>query len=254
MFLFDQNITVTRLESDQNTFSTNICSDWNIGTHPNGGYLVCLMANAISKTVSHPHPLVVSATFILPVEVGPAIVVVEIMKKSTRNSHAMAKIIQDNKEKARMTATFTDLSKLDSEESTILHELPKIAPLSQCVDDSPQLLPFLNFFDKDAPKGSRNIWGYLKDGRDPDPLFLAGVCDFIKPVVLDLSDDVGWVPTIQYTVLIRQIPSKGPLRIFSKTKLIIGNYLDTDTEVYDFEGKMVAQGKQIAVQFLKTKL
>ncbi|MCH1551656.1 MAG: thioesterase family protein, partial [Pseudomonadales bacterium] len=63
-FYFDQE-TRTQ-EAGEMRYTGRLSSAWNIGDHPNGGYMVTVVLNAIARVVSHPHPVSVTTHFLRP--------------------------------------------------------------------------------------------------------------------------------------------------------------------------------------------
>jgi len=262
MYSWDQDTAINEIhQSDSSpkkrTFSANVTRNWNVRIHPNGGYLTGILLKATEAVLPHPHPIVMSITFVSPVEVGPVTVQVETIKVSKRSSHAMAIMFQNGEEIARMTTTFANLT--DVKPTILLGKMPEILPLSECVE-RPHSINFpifdsvYNYVDPTTPKGTYNAWISFRDGREVDVLSLPSFADFMPPAVLTLYD-AYWVPTIQYTVQVRQLPAKGMLKAFSKTRFVIGPYLETDTEIYDSEDKLVVLARQTAmsIPFKKPK-
>ena len=85
----------------------------------------------------------------------------------------------------------------------------------------------------------------FRDGREPDPLALAALVDAAAPAVLDLG--VRGSATLELTVHVRRRPAPGWLACRSTTRHVIGGYHEEDFEIWDSEGRLVAQSRQFAL-------
>jgi hypothetical protein len=88
-------------------------------------------------------------------------------------------------------------------------------------------------------------WLRLADGREPDPLMLLLAVDALPPVTFDLGLP-GWAPTLELTVHLRARPAPGWLRVVHSTRNFAGGFLEEDAEVWDSDGRLVAQSRQLA--------
>ena len=75
-----------------------------------------------------------------------------------------------------------------------------------------------------------------------DRLFL----DATTPPIFNKLGSVGWVPTITLTSHIRGFPSPGPLKVSAKTEFVTKGFMEEDREIWDSDGKLVGQSKQMA--------
>jgi hypothetical protein len=57
----------------------------------------------------------------------------------------------------------------------------------------------------------------------------------------------GWVPTVEFTVHVRAMPSPGPLRCEFTTKEIQGGMFEEDGVIWDENGTLIAQSRQIGL-------
>ena len=106
---FKSDISVVQIE--ENLYEGNVSDMWSIGTTPNGGYTMALAAKAISESLEHKDPLIVTANYLNRVNFGKIDIKVETLPSTRSLSSARATMIQDNEIKVIFTATFTDLSK-----------------------------------------------------------------------------------------------------------------------------------------------
>jgi hypothetical protein len=71
--------------------------------------------------------------------------------------------------------------------------------------------------------------------------------DAFPPPVFNLLAVPGWVPTVEFTVHIRAAPAPGPLRCEFNTKEIQGGMFEEDGIIWDENGVLVAQSRQIGL-------
>jgi hypothetical protein len=92
--------------------------------------------------------------------------------------------------------------------------------------------------------GELRSWFRFGDGREPDPLSLLFVVDALPPATFDVVT-TGWVPTLALSVYVRAIPAPGPLRVRFRTGMISDGLADELCEVWDSNGRLVAQSTQL---------
>jgi hypothetical protein len=98
-----------------------------------------------------------------------------------------------------------------------------------------------------APAGRAEVRAWLRrdDGNDPSLLDLLVFADALPPTPFDLGL-MGWVPTLELTVLIRALPAPGWIRAVQWTRLFQDGWLDEECELWDSEDRLVAQARQLA--------
>ena len=101
----------TRVEAvADHRFAAAITDRWNVlGGRPNGGYVMGVCLQALTRVMPSPDPLVVSAFFLRPTQPGPAEVQTAVVRTGRRISTGEATLYQDGKETLRVTAAFSDL-------------------------------------------------------------------------------------------------------------------------------------------------
>jgi acyl-CoA thioesterase len=102
--------------------------------------------------------------------------------------------------------------------------------------------------DKSEQKG----WIKFKDNRPHDIFSVLLMADSFPPPVLASQGMIEWVPTIELSVNIRNIPETRWLKCIFRTRFITCGLLESDGEVWDEQGSLVAISRQIA-QFRKKK-
>ncbi len=110
MSQFDEE---TRLQSSADGSSSGqISSSWNIGTNPNGGYLVVLAVAALRKQIPrHPDPVSVTVHYLRPgLGDQPCQVNCQLLRSGATLSTARASLIQQDKSCLEVLAAFADLA------------------------------------------------------------------------------------------------------------------------------------------------
>jgi hypothetical protein len=90
----------------------------------------------------------------------------------------------------------------------------------------------------------------FKDNRNYDVMSVALVADAFPPPIFASQGLIAWVPTIELTVNIRNIPVTKWLKCIFRTHFINCGLLEADGEIWDENGELVAISRQIA-QFRK---
>jgi acyl-CoA thioesterase len=107
-YAFDVDTAVEAVADHR--FAAAISDRWNVlGGRPNGGYVMGVCLQALTRVMPSPDPLVVSAFFLRPVLPGPAEIQTAIVRSGRRISTGEATLYQDGKETLRVTAAFSDL-------------------------------------------------------------------------------------------------------------------------------------------------
>ena len=76
------------------------------------------------------------------------------------------------------------------------------------------------------------------------------IADAFPPPVFVAYGPVAWVPTIELTVNVRNLPTTPWLKCAFRTRYMDNEILEEDGEVWDGNGELVALSRQVA-QFRK---
>lgn len=243
-------------------YSTEIDNRWSVGEVPNGGYLLALVLRAVLAESAQPHPIATSAHFLLPPKAGPAVVEVQTLRVGRTTGTFHATLAQGDRPLMHVTATTGELDPRSVPEWS--GPLPEpVADIDDCVPalvDLPdgthvslleqvdlRLDPQTLGWFSGRPAGSLAMRGHLRlsDGTQPDPLVLALAVDALPPTVFGLGR-LGWAPTVQLSLFVRALPTSGWLTVHLRGRLVRDDWFDEEAEVYDANGDLVAQSRQIA--------
>jgi acyl-CoA thioesterase len=261
---FDSQIDVTAQRDG--TYAADLAAGWVVGGGVNGGYLLAVIGNALRAALpGKPDPIAVSAHYLSASTPGPATVSVDVRRDGGSIATAAAELRQGDDARIAVLATYGDLGRLGDDVSTTAEE-PALPPPDQCVPNTMApaelraIAPLMDRFDmrfhpdhigwavgEPSGNGVLSAWFRLVDGRDPDPISLLMVVDALPPVTFDLGM-FGWAPTLELTVHVRARPAPGWLKVRHATRNMAGGMFEEDCEVWDSEGRLVAQSRQLARQ------
>lgn len=239
-------------------WSVTIHPRWNVGTAPNGGYLLAMAARAMLAAAARPDPLSVTAHYISPPEAGPATVAVETVRAGRRYATLAASIRQGDRERVRVLGAAGDLAAQQGP-TRVAAGPPVIPAPDACVAlDGPvpevmhrydlRLPPGSPWFDGPADDRPFEVSGWIRfaDGAPPSALALLAFADAFPPTVLNTLD-VGWVPTIELTVHVRGRPGPGWVLGTFRTRFLVDGLLEEDGELWGADGRLLAHARQLAL-------
>jgi len=263
MYLFDEDIHLEKTE--ENGFHGKIASNWSINGNPDGGYLMALAAKAMAKCAQKKQSPIITANFISRCTPGDVFIRVEQIGDSTQFSRTCSYIFQDGEEKVRAFGTFKT-ENTACEVKRFESGPPEAEPMERCIA-IPGFDNYTIYQNMDvrldprcagwmegrlSEKSEHRGWILFKDGRPVDMFAVLLMADSFPPAVFASQGMVAWVPTIEMSVSIRNIP-KNCKRLLCrfKTRFINCGLLEEDGEIWGENGVLVAISRQIA-QFRKT--
>lgn len=247
--------------SGDGRFRATVSDRWNrLLGGPLGGYLLTICLQALREAMPFPDPLVLTAFFLRPVDTGPAEVHTELVRAGRRMATGQASLWQNDKERVRVLATFTDLAQA-SGRTVLFSSAPKLPPPDEAVDplqglslDGMTIADRLEFRTAELPgwlrgaptgKPHGELWARLRGGRDPDVLTLPLMSDALPLSVLELGEPGS--TTLELTVHLRAHPAPGWLACRNATRHVISGLHEEDVEIRDSRGRLVAQSRQLAI-------
>lgn len=241
-----------------------IVDGWDIGGNANGGYLMALGARGMREIAGRPDPISVTGHYLSPGRPGPVRLDGAVVKSGRRFATVAGQLHRDGAPILQLVGTFGDLSQPLGTYEHLTSGPPELPPYEECLPrESNQgtvpvtlmdklavrLHPEHTGFARGEPSGVAEIAGWFgfADGRPVDTLALLLICDVFPPAVFHLDMPPGWVPTVEYTVHVRGVPAPGPLRCVFRSHYVQGGFLNEDGEVWDSDGKLVAQSRQLGL-------
>jgi hypothetical protein len=264
-YLFDKDLALTEDQAD--LFKTEVSSNWSINGNPNGGYLLAILVNAMQQKSSKKDATICTATYLSKTLPGPADLLLENIGQSNHFDRWEARLLQNGMEKIRAMGTFSDLfPDMDTTRTNKRYEKspPDLLPKEDCM----QIPPMGNYtvyenmevrldhrcagwfsgslIDISEHKG----WIRFQDNRLFDAPALLLAADAFPPPVFASLGMAAWVPTIEFSVNIRNIPTTPWLKCIFRTHFINNGILEEDGEIWDENDELIAVSRQIA-QFRK---
>jgi acyl-CoA thioesterase len=252
----------TRLQANgEGAFSGQVHPDWNIGTNPNGGYLLSLAMTALrAQAPQHPDPLSVTVHFLRPGLAGqPCRVEAPVLRTGRTLTTGRATLIQDGSARLEVLAALGDLGA--GGEPVLALPAPTIPPPDECTvrsgDQQGVDLPLMSRLDirlhpdeaRAGSVGRAQVTGWIRfrDGRPPDTLAALLFADAFPPSVFGLLGMVGWVPTVELTVHVRRRPAPGWMLGQFRTHDLVDGRMIEDGALWDSQGRLVLQCRQLAL-------
>jgi acyl-CoA thioesterase len=242
-------------------FTATVTDRWNTFAGPNGGYILAIAARALSESLPKPHPLSITGHFLRPPVAGRLDIKTEHVKAGKRHATGIARAAQNGKEVLVALGTFGDLAE-QTGRTLELDEAPKLPAPEDAIDPLDRFpaenLPSiarrmdtrvaaLPGWLEGKPSGDPTLQGWLRfgDGRRPDPLSLVYFVDAVVPTVFEIEELVS--STVEMTIQVRALPASDWLAFDVRSRHIIGGYHEEDMNLWDTEGNLVAQGRQLAL-------
>jgi len=254
---FNEDVLV--VEKYPKTFEGTVTGNWSVNGKPNGGYLMAILAGAILKHSDKKFTPIMTANYIERCAPGEAEVRLEEISRSAQFNRYDARLIQGSREIVRALGTFS-VEKAGCEIERYETGAPELAPVEHCIlmPELPQYTLFHNLDmrldpssavwlqGKTAEKSEQKGWVKFKDGSNYDILSLFLIADSIPPAIFVSQGPTSWVPTIELSTNIRNMPRTEWLRFILRTRFVTCGLLEADGELWDDAGNLVSISRQIA--------
>jgi len=257
MHRFDQDIAVAQQAPER--LSAAISDKWSINNTPNGGYLLAVLANAmLGKSDKQSTPLF-TANYISRTDPGEAEIGVEEISRSRQFNRLQARLSQAGGEKIRAFGTFAAQT-----EACFIKRYeqppPEIDPAADCIR-IPAIPKYSLYENADvrldpecagwmegrhSEKSEQKGWLGFPDSRPLDIFAVILAADAFPPAVLASQGMTAWVPTLEFSISIRDLSRARWLKCRFRTRFINCGLLEEDGEVWDEEGELLALSRQIA--------
>jgi acyl-coenzyme A thioesterase PaaI-like protein len=261
-FSFDRATRSTR--TDDGAWAGAIEDGWDINGNANGGYLLALAVAAMRDASGRPDPITVSAHFLAPGRPGPVTIETTVVKAGRQLATLTGSMRSGDREVMRLLGAFGDVAAMSGGYAHRACDPPELPPVEQCLARdrntgvvTASLMNHLRVhlhpehagFAHGVKNGRAEIAGWFEfaDGRPIDTLALMLAVDAFPPPVFNLEMPAGWVPTVELTVHVRGVPAPGPLMCRFHTEHVQNGFLQEDSELWDVNGELVAQSRQLAM-------
>jgi acyl-CoA thioesterase len=241
-------------------FAAAISDRWNVNSgDPNGGYLMALCARALGELVPKPDALVLAGHFLRPGAPGDAVISTELVRAGRRLATGEARLVQGEKEVLRVIGTFGTLDEAAGP-TTLFDRPPSLPDPQDCVDPVEDPIPLVTISEHvdyryaempgwrvGRPSGCPEaaFWMRFRDAREVDRIGVACLVDAGASAVMDLG--AGGSTTVEITVHLRGKPATRWIACRAVTRYITGGFHEEDVELWDEDGNLVAQARQLAI-------
>ena len=256
------DIETAAVPNGDGRWTVDLTDRWNIGDNPNGGYLVAAALQAVRQISSHPDPISVTAHFLRPGTGGASADLSASLLRTGRSvTTARASLSQHGTDRLELLAAFGRLDGGSGHGHVVTEAMPGIPPPEECVDRSGleqgvelhiqsrvDMRVHPDYATAAGVKQAKTLgWIRFSDGRQPDTLAATLFADAFPPPIFGLLGKIGWVPTIELTVHVRQRPAPGWVcGQFVTEDLHDGRMIESGT-LWDSTGALFARSRQLAM-------
>jgi acyl-CoA thioesterase len=258
---FELDRAVASQRIGDGTHAVTVTADWNTpnGT-ANGGYVLALMLHAVLEESPLPDLLSISVTYFRPPTPGEGVVRVTPLRLGRRVATFTAVLSQGDTDVAHAVVSLHDADATGDIQNPS-PPAPSIADPDDCqdlmgvvpVEDAPIIARFdyrhesVPGWMTGHPSGdmSATYWVRPKDGRPVDAMAAAVLVDAYPPVTTEIGQIRS--ATVQLTVHVRRRPTTGWVLAHVRTQHVIDGYHEEDVELWDEDGNLIAQSRQLAL-------
>jgi len=255
----------TAVHGSDGHWKADIPPGWDIFGITNGGFLLATMTRAMSNETDGRDPISVTGHFLNPVSTGTVGIEVDTLKAGRTLSTLRSRMTLDGKPMVAATAVFADLDRPKHPSDLIVPTAPVFPPPEDCISvkhdpETPIPPPFtdrvdfrahpedlLGFVEERTGSPIVRGWFRLLGGEALDPFSVVLATDALPPAVFNSSFPLGWTPTIDLSIQIRNPRPAGWLQCQFTTRFVTGGLLEEDGEIWDETGHIVALSRQLAL-------
>lgn len=257
--------SATNLSGAPGQWTAEVAEGWDIFGVTNGGYLMAIATRAMGRESNGRTLISANGTFINPATPGPVNVKVEELKEGRSLSTLVAVMSRNGMPLVHVTGVFADPDRPRHDAflaSTGPPELPdpeNSVPV-QPSQDAPLPPPFTGKIQLRVPPEDASIpldsrgdlprargWFRLRGDEELDSHAVVLAADAFPPAIFYSSLGVGWTPTVDLAVQVRDPAPTGWLACEYRTRFIGGGLLEEDGEIWDQSGNLVALSRQLAL-------
>lgn len=233
---------------------------WAIAGNLNGGFLLAAAGSAGIGVLPHGDPLSASGHYLAPVQAGTIDISTRVLSTARSNSVAEVVLMQNEKTTSHFVITATDFAHVRGENRQ-LRTPPELQEWDSCQDVSGFVnanLPGLrkkviirypeNVKWWEQPDPAADGYSCWVSHADESPITLNDLlmfADVTPPAIFACMGPVGWVPTLQLSIQLRQPPVGSRLRLKTSTRSMAGGLFDEDVELWDEGDNLVALSRQL---------
>jgi acyl-CoA thioesterase len=259
---FARDTSVAR--SGPGSYTAEIRAGWDIFGVTNGGYLLAIACRAMTEESEGRSVVSVNGRYVSPAGPGPVVVRLETPRMGRTLTTMHGSVSAGDRVLAVVNASLSTGQGPGGDHHAIHGEPPDLPPPDECVRLVPAVdgslpPPFSGMVDcrlhpDDATIGQSRPgpptvrgWFRLLDDEPLDPMGLVLASDGFPPAVFNSDLPLGWTPTIDLTVHVRDPGPHEWVACRFTTRFVTGGWLEEDGEIWDAGGNLVAQSRQLAL-------
>ena len=253
------------VEGENGLWTADLAEGWDIFGITNGGYLMAIAARAMANESDGRDLISATANFMNPASAGPISIRVEALKRGRSLSTLRATVVRDQRELVHVTGVYTDPDRTVNDADLVTEAPPDLPPPELCLPieparDAPLPPPFHGKIEirahpddaaallaRDATNPRVRGWFRLRDGEELDQFSVVMATDAFPPAIMSSNLTLGWTPTIDLAVQVRNPAPKGWLACEFTTKSVTDGMLEEDGRLWDESGRLVALSRQLAL-------
>jgi acyl-CoA thioesterase len=258
---FERDTSVRTL--GDGTYEGSLAGRWWIGRAPNGGYLAAVILRALEAALGDPGraPRSVTVHYLTPPKEGPVTVACRVERAGRALSTLSARMHQGDRLVALALAAFSEPWPAEVERNEAAP--PAVPPPEALEAPSWERPRFAENFDTRQALGTTPFsgaadaltggWIRLNEPQIADDVFVMMLADAWPPAVFGLVEGFFPVPTVELTVHFRAaLPLAGATAedfhlVRFQTRLIHDGFLEEDGEIWNRDGQLLAQSRQLAL-------
>ena len=231
----------------------------------NGGFLMAMAARAAALETDSRVPLSVTSHFLNPVTAGPLDISIDHLKEGRNLSMLRAITSRDGRSMVHTTAVLDNPARKRHETTLVTRDRPEMPSPDACVpvrpaEDAPFPPPMMDKVEvrlhpDDAAgfEGAQHAeprvrgWFRLGDGEPLDAYSVLLASDAFPPAIFISGLPIGWTPTVDLSVQIRNPKPEGWLHCEFFSRFVTDGLLEEDGEIWDESGRLVALSRQLAL-------
>ena len=242
-----------------------LAEGWDIVGRTNGGYMLAILSRASSVATDGRDPVTITGHFTAAGVAGPVSIETEVVRSGRNLSVVRSRLIQNERTLVEALGTFAiqrsePAEVLLSDATPISLPAPETIERGQPAGDAPFPPPFMGQVDmRPSPRatdlfttgafGTPALEGWLRlpEGQDLDVHALILAADAFPPTAFASGLPIGWTPTIELTVHVRNPKPKGWIQCEFMSRFISGGYIEEDGLLFGEDGNLLAQSRQLAL-------
>lgn len=246
---------------NDNHYQANINQEISIFGNPNGGYVLGLAIMALYDL--NPSQVIITVTgyfMASPRKTTTLDIKPSLLKRGKTLSFWSVDICQGDTLCIRMSAIMGTSHQLNDQNHILIDPIA-IKPFAECKDiQIPRIAEGLgksirysmagediaNLKLGEADHAQHSIWLSFHDEAELEAWHIVFLIDAMFPPIFHIKGMSAWVPTLELTLQLRQLPKTRQVACHFKTQALTHGILEEDGQVWDGQGNLVALCRQTA--------